>query len=96
LAIDSAEVRRIAALANLELDAETIEIFRDQLQSILDYVAMLDELDVSSIPPTAYSVERRQPLREDEAQPSLRIEQALENAPGAAAGHFRVPRVLDA
>ena len=46
MAIDSAEVRRIARLAHLDLDEATIEAFTDQLQSILDYVAVLEELDL--------------------------------------------------
>ena len=92
--IDTAEVRRIARLAQLELAAETVEQFRHQLERILDYVAVLDELDVESTAPTAHTLEQGAPLRADELGESLTVDQALANAPDAAAGHFRVPRVL--
>ena len=94
MAIDNAEVRRIAGLANLELDDATLETFRLQLQSILDYVSMLEELDVRAIEATSASLVDEQRLRDDEELPQLSDDEALANAPDAAAGHFRVPRVL--
>lgn len=92
--MDLEEVRRIALLARLELDEATLVAFRSQLRSILDYVAMLDDIDVRSTAPTSWARSVGQPLREDEEQASLSAEEALCNAPDAAAGHFRVPRVL--
>ena len=92
--IDSGEVRRIAALARLDLDDETVETFRHQLQAILDHVAMLDSLGVDRIPPTSHARAESTPLRADEVQPSLTESEALRNAPDAAAGQFRVPKVI--
>jgi aspartyl-tRNA(Asn)/glutamyl-tRNA(Gln) amidotransferase subunit C len=92
--IDSREVRRIAALAQLELDDETVERFRHQLEAILDHVAMLDSLGVDRIPPTSHARAEATPLRADEVRASLTDQEALGNAPDAAAGHFRVPRVI--
>lgn len=92
--IHSDEVRRIAALAELDLDDPTVERFRDQLQAILDHVAMLDALGVERIPPTSHAGAEPIPLRSDEAGGSLEIDEALRNAPDASRGHFRVPRVI--
>jgi aspartyl-tRNA(Asn)/glutamyl-tRNA(Gln) amidotransferase subunit C len=95
LAIDLAELRRIAALAQLELDdAEATELCA-QLEAILDHVAVLGQLDVDGVPPTSFAAGADKPLREDEVQPGLSRAEALGNAPDAAAGHFRVPQVLD-
>ena len=94
MAIDSAEVRRIARLAHLDLDEATIEAFTDQLQSILDYVAVLGELDLQSIPPTWSTGELEQRLREDVDAPSVSADEALANAADTGADQFRVPRVL--
>lgn len=93
--IDAVEVQRIAELARLDLDAASVERFRHQLQSILDHIATLDELDVASVPPTASTGPRGSAMREDEPQPSLPVERALANAPHSTAGHFHVPRVLE-
>ena len=92
MAIDDAEVRRIARLAHLELDA--VATLARELQSILDHVARLDELDLESVPSNTHMPRDRQPLREDTERASLSGDDALSGAPDHAAGHFRVPRVL--
>ena len=95
MAIDRAEVRRISRLAHLELDDAAIDSLTRDLESILEHVATLDELDVDSIRPwTRPGVESA--LREDVPTTSLTQDEALANAPDDAGGHFRVPRVLDA
>ncbi len=94
MAIDSAEVRRIADLACLELDPETLEEFREQLASILDYVARLDELADEPPVTSLDAPAARAALRDDEPKGGLDTDEALHNAPDAARGHFRVPRVL--
>jgi len=88
------EVIRIARLAHLDLDPETVPELARQLRAILDYVALLDEVAVEAVPPTAGASGERQPLRADDPVPSLPQERSLANAPDAAEGHFRVPRVL--
>lgn len=92
--IDADEVRRIAALAHLDLDPATVEAFRHQVGAVLDYVAVLEELDVSDVAPMAHALEGTRPWREDAVVASLSQDEALRNAPDARAGHFRVPRVL--
>ncbi len=94
MAIDHAEVRRIARLAHLEPDADAVATLARELQSILDHVAVLDELDLESVPSTTNRPHDRQPLREDTERTSLSSDDALSNAPEHAAGHFLVPRVL--
>ncbi len=94
MAIDHAEVRRIARLAHLEPDADAVATLARELQSILDHVAVLDELDLESVPSTVNTADERQPLREDTERTSLSSDDALSNAPEHAAGHFLVPRVL--
>ena len=94
MSIDTKEVLRIAALAHLEIDSSSVETFRQQLKQILDHIAVLEELDVSGVPPTTHPLGRGQPARGDDVRPSLRAEDALANAPDAADGYFRVPRVL--
>jgi aspartyl-tRNA(Asn)/glutamyl-tRNA(Gln) amidotransferase subunit C len=92
--IDDAEVRRIAGLAQLELDEPTVATMRRQLQVMLDYVAVLDELDVSGDPVETGPTATRDALRVDETRPGLSRDEALGGAPDAAEGHVRVPRSL--
>jgi aspartyl-tRNA(Asn)/glutamyl-tRNA(Gln) amidotransferase subunit C len=94
VAIGPDEVRRIADLANLDLDRST-ESLSAELGAILDYVAMLDELDVTDVPPTSFGAAQEQRLRDDEIRPGPGAGRAIGNAPDGAAGYFRVPRVVD-
>jgi aspartyl-tRNA(Asn)/glutamyl-tRNA(Gln) amidotransferase subunit C len=90
-----ADVERIAALAHLELTDEEKHLFTKQLADILSYAEQLQAIDTSGVPATAH-VDVAQRDREDEPRPSLTVEDALANAPDAAAdaGLFRVPRVI--
>ena len=94
MAIDEAEVRRIAHLARLELEPSEIALLGSQLGTILDHVRRLDRLDVRASSPTSSMTEADRPLREDASLPSLSAEKALRGAPDQGNGHFRVPRVL--
>ena len=93
--IDRAEVQRIARLAHLELEDPDVDALARDLESILDHVAMLDELDVSELEPTTAALDTPHVLREDETRPSVPGDDALANAPEAGDGFFRVPRVLE-
>jgi aspartyl/glutamyl-tRNA(Asn/Gln) amidotransferase C subunit len=47
------EVLRVAELAHLELSEAEVELYRGQLDSILEYVEKLNQLDTTSIEPMA-------------------------------------------
>ena len=89
-----ADVEHVAALARLGLTAEEKERLRDQLSSILEHIAALEELDTEAIPPTASVVELTNVMREDEGRPSLPREAVLLNAPRQADGYFEVHAIL--
>lgn len=92
--IERTQVEHIARLARLELPDATVERLRVQLDSILDYVAILDRLDLEGVEPTAHAGAGDAPLREDVPAPGLSQQEALASGPDTEAGHFRVPRVL--
>jgi len=89
------EVEHIANLARLHLSGEEKQKYSQQLSQILDYIARLQELDTSQIPPTFSLIPDQSPLREDEVRPGLLIDQLLSNAPQVEANQFRVPPVLE-
>lgn len=95
VAIDIAEVRRIASLAAIELDPLALETLRSQLQRILDYVSLLEELETGSEEMGTCSPRSPSLLRPDEPLSCLGTEEALRNAPESSGGWFRVPRVLN-
>ena len=89
-----ADVEHVAALARLGLTDGEKERLRDQLSSILDHIAALDELDTAAIPPTSQVIALTNVLREDEPRPSLPPEAVLANAPRRTDGFFEVHAVL--
>lgn len=90
------QVLAVASLANLELDANEIELFARQLGEILAYADELQQVDTRSVPPTSSVLAGHPADRPDEVRPSLAPEVALANAPDPAvgAGLFKVPRVI--
>lgn len=89
------EVEHIAELARLGLTEAEIERYGRQLNTILDHVARLQELDTSSIPPTSSVQPAQGRLRPDEVRPGLTREELLRNAPDVADDQFQVPPILD-
>jgi aspartyl-tRNA(Asn)/glutamyl-tRNA(Gln) amidotransferase subunit C len=90
------EVRRVARLAHLELTPAEVELFADQLSSILEYAAAVQQVDTTGVAPTAHVLGVEDRWRDDVAAPSLAPRQWIANAPDAdaAAGLFKVPKVL--
>jgi aspartyl-tRNA(Asn)/glutamyl-tRNA(Gln) amidotransferase subunit C len=94
--LSRARVADVAALANLDLTDDELELFGRQLTEILAYVAALDEVDTSGVPATAAVSAGEASDRADEIQPSIPRDEALAMAPDPApdAGLFKVPRVI--
>ena len=95
-ALTIADVERIAALAHLDLTADEKTRFTRQLADILDLAQQLQQVDTAGVPATAHINAAAGVEREDALRPSLTPQQAVANAPDAAAdaGLFRVPRVI--
>ncbi|TMF08747.1 MAG: Asp-tRNA(Asn)/Glu-tRNA(Gln) amidotransferase subunit GatC [Chloroflexi bacterium] len=89
------EVRHVAMLARLGLEAGDVEFYADQLSGILAHIDRLQQVDTEHIAPTAQVVEIASRLREDEPRPSLTQEEALANASATVDGFFRVPAIQE-
>lgn len=89
------DVTYVAQLARLHLTPEEERLFGAQLGQVLEYMAQLNRLDVSQVEPTAHAVPLANVTRPDTVQPSLPVEQALQNAPAQADGLFVVPKIVE-
>lgn len=90
-----AEVKHVAELAKLTLTDAEVALYADQLSTILDYAATLQQVDTRSVAPTPYVLPLHTVTRPDVAEPCLTNEQALANAPDRDDGHFRVRAVFE-
>ena len=89
------DVKYVAALARLELDKEKEERLQREMETILQYVASLSELDVSNIEPTAHAVQMTNVCRQDVSASPFPREEMLANAPETVNGELvRVPSVM--
>ena len=105
MAIDLAEVLRIARLAHLEFpenpdgerlisDARLAEL-RDDIDGILEHVRDLESVDVSGVPPTSQGVDIPTRLRADEPGQPIDLDRLFEGAPAADGHTFVVPKVVE-
>jgi len=105
--VSEKDVLYVADLANLELTPEERSRMVRDLNSILDYVDRLNELDTSGVPPMAqvsdrYGVPEKKgaprfeyAMRADALAKSLDHKLALANAPESDGTFFKVPKVIE-
>lgn len=96
--IKESDIVKIAELAHLEITPDEVAMFTPQMTEIVTYVQQLNALDTSNVEPSLGGLtpegKATDSSRADVVIPSLGQKLALEEAPDAAAGHFRVPKVL--
>ena len=96
--ISETDIAKVAQLAHLELPEDELKVFVPQITEIVSYVEQLKELDTRDVEPALGGLtpegERTDSSRPDEVIACLGQRTALAEAPAAAEGHFRVPKVL--
>ena len=93
--LDRAQVEHIAALARIGISKAELELYVDQLSSIIDQFEVLNELDTGGIEPTGHAGDLPGVMRDDVPAESLSPEDVLSNAPRREGEFFRVKAVLD-
>jgi aspartyl-tRNA(Asn)/glutamyl-tRNA(Gln) amidotransferase subunit C len=92
--ITGQEVRHVAQLARLELSEAEEQRMTGQINSILEYMDKLNELDTHDVPPTTHAIQLQNVFRPDLVQRSLERTESLANAPGTDGVNFVVPKVI--
>ena len=94
MSITRETVLHIAQLARLRLDPREVEALQTDLDKIVAYVAELDTLDTTDVPPTTLMASGSA-SRPDQRVQGLTPEQALAQAPRTVQGGFAVPGFVD-
>jgi aspartyl-tRNA(Asn)/glutamyl-tRNA(Gln) amidotransferase subunit C len=89
------DIEHVAKLARLALTEDERDALATQLGQILEHAARVGEVAAADVPPTASPIPRVNVLRDDVAEPSLPVEEALRNAPERDGDRFRVPRIAE-
>lgn len=110
MSISREDVLRVAELAHLELSAEEVELYRNQLDGILTYIGKLEQLDVSRVEPMVLALHSAgganqnsgsntgkgpEALRDDTLRNCHTANEVLKTAPDAVPPFFRVPKVIE-
>ncbi len=93
--MDIETVRKVANLARLDLSDADLATMTQQLSAILGYIDQLSELNTEGVEPLSHPLPIQNVFRDDEPQPSLPVDLALQNAPARQGDYFSVPAVFD-
>lgn len=88
------DIAKVAKLARLALTEDELEAFGLQLEDILEHAERVQALPTEGVEPTSHPLPMVNAFREDEVGECLDRDVVLAQAPDAAEGQFRVPRIL--
>lgn len=95
IVVDDRLIEHLCNLSLLDIKKEDYDKFKGQIQKILDYISMLDELNISDVEPMYGGIECPSTVRMDIAQEPLPRVIAIQNAPSEKEGLFEIPKVIE-
>ena len=95
MAIDAATVKKVASLARIREPDERLETLAAELNGILAWIEMLNEVNVDGVTPLAGGTQIALRLRADAVTDGGNADQILANAPDRAEKFFAVPKVVE-
>ena len=93
--LDTNTINKIAKLARIKLSEEEAEDLLKDMNSILDWVEQLNEVNTDSIEPLANISLSILPQRKDESKDINSCDEILQNSPDKLEGYFAVPKVVE-
>ena len=88
------DLEHIAKLARIELTDEEKQTFLPQLESVIEYLDILNEVDTNNIEPTYQVNNLSNVLRADEVKESLPVESATGTAAKVRDNYFEVTATI--
>ncbi len=95
MSISIKNVEHVAKLARLELSEDDKKKFTSQLESILNYIDKLSELEIPKNCEQTIEKEAENVLRADEVIKSIDFEVLKKNAPDVDGRFFKVKKVIE-
>lgn len=88
-------IKYLESLARITLTEDEEKKVGAELQDILTYIDMLNELDTQGVEAMSHCFPITNVMREDEVQPSMTPDEITANAPEAQDGCFVVPKTVE-
>lgn len=95
MSIDQKTVAKIANLSRLKIPADEQASVAGELNKILEWVAQLDEVNVTGIEPLTGGNDLPLRWRDDVVNDGGKTADILANAPSKTADFFTVPKVIE-
>lgn len=93
--IDDETIEYVGILAKLELSEEEKQQAKKDMEGMLEYIDMLNELDTSQVEPMSHIFPVHNVFREDVVTNGDEREKTLANAPACKDGAFQVPKTIE-
>ena len=95
MSIDKETVYKIAKLSRIKIDEKDSDKIRSELNSVLDWINELNEVDTDGIEPLSSVTGHKLPLRADNVNDGDYVDRILKNATEKSSGFFVVPKVVE-
>ncbi len=95
MSIDKKTVKRIANLSALDMSDGECEKITPQLNTIMEWIEQLSEVNTDNVEPLANVVDIELKLREDKVSDGNCTKKVLANAPEETQNFFVVPKVVE-
>ncbi|KKK36106.1 glutamyl-tRNA amidotransferase [Mesobacillus campisalis] len=89
------QVKHVAHLARLAVTEEEADKLTEQLDKIITFAELLNEVDTEGVEPISHVLDIKNVMREDVAKPGLSNEEVLKNAPDHQDGQIKVPAIIE-
>ena len=93
--IERHKIEKLATLARIAINEDTISDVTARLSSVLDLVDQLQAIDTDGVAPMSHPMQSTQRLREDEVTELNQREALQAVAPDIEKGLFIVPKVIE-
>jgi len=91
--ISEREIEHLAELARIELSSREKAALRSQLNEIVRYFRMINEVDTESVPPTYHVQDLINVFRDDEPEP-FDSDKVLKTVPQKKARFIKAPKMM--
>ncbi len=95
MSIDLETARRVAKLARIKVEDDTLPALASEFNAVLGFIEQLNEVDVEGVEPMTSVTPMRLKRRQDGVTDGNQQDKVLANAPDAREGFFAVPKVVE-
>jgi len=95
MSVDIETVHRVARLARIAVSEDEAQTMQGELNTILDWIEQLNEVDVEGVEPMTSVVEIDMKKRTDAVSDGGIAESVVLNAPVTDSSFFLVPKVVE-